>query len=326
MRRLLGALAIVAVLIVAPASAASAQAAPFCGPSESPRFVAGFAALKTQLGATMGDPVECEHPNSTNGDTLQNTSRGLAFWRKATNTPTFTDGHRHWALTPGGLVYWEGSSIDPPGGAVTVVPAPPAPSPAPAPPRSSGPAGSIEAFVRELTPQIDRYWRERFAASGGPYTTPRVLWTERGRGVPTACSHRPMLGPGYCPVDQTVALDAAFFEPLWRRGADGAVVVVIAHEWGHHIQRLLGTLNTVYLNIQEELQADCFAGGFFGYADGMGWLDPGDIDEAVEMSASGGDPPSTAWSDPRAHGSGQQRVDAFRRGLAEASSCSAYMP
>ncbi len=103
------------LLTLVPVSIASAQAAPFCRAAQSPQFVLGFAQLKAQLGPIMGEPVECEHPNSANGDTLQQTTTGLSFWRKATNTPTFTDGHQHWGLTPVGLVFWTGESVDPPG-------------------------------------------------------------------------------------------------------------------------------------------------------------------------------------------------------------------
>jgi hypothetical protein len=56
------------------------------------------------------------HPNPDNGNALQQTSTGLAYYRKATNSPTFTDGWRHWALTAGGLAYWEGESAEPPAG------------------------------------------------------------------------------------------------------------------------------------------------------------------------------------------------------------------
>ncbi|MBV9169740.1 MAG: HNH endonuclease [Chloroflexi bacterium] len=65
--------------------------------------------------------MRIRRPNGT-GDTLQDTTSGLAFWRKSTNTPTFTNGDTHWALTPTGFISWTGSSIDPPGGAA----APPA--------------------------------------------------------------------------------------------------------------------------------------------------------------------------------------------------------
>ena len=92
-----------------------AYAAPFCQPGESPEFRSGFASLKEQLGPLMGDPSECEHLDAATGDTLQNTTTGLAYYRKATNTPTLTDGQRHWALTADGLIAWEGGGPDPPG-------------------------------------------------------------------------------------------------------------------------------------------------------------------------------------------------------------------
>lgn len=98
------------------ATPAPAQtAAPFCAPGIQPAFQFGFLALKQLIGAPMGDPLECEHGNPTNGDTLQKTSTGLAYYRKATNTPTFTDGVDHWALTDAGIVTWTGDSPDPPG-------------------------------------------------------------------------------------------------------------------------------------------------------------------------------------------------------------------
>jgi hypothetical protein len=122
MRRLLFVSVIAFCLSLVPTSA-SAQATAFCRPGEVPAFTFGFAALKIQLGPAMGDPVECAHPNDSNGDVLQNTTTGLSFWRKSTNTPTFTDGYRHWGLTPSGMVAWVGSDIDPPGTAVAAQPA-----------------------------------------------------------------------------------------------------------------------------------------------------------------------------------------------------------
>ncbi len=85
-------------------TAASAQVVPIrtnCPPGQVPRFVFGFAELQARLGpAIMGFPLTCEFadPNGT-GDVLQLPTQGLAFWRKRTNTPTFTDGATHWALT-----------------------------------------------------------------------------------------------------------------------------------------------------------------------------------------------------------------------------------
>jgi hypothetical protein len=115
--RIFGAFLALTVLLGQPAPAALAQGAPYCAPGAAPTFVQGFAQLKARLGEVMGDPVECEHTNGSNGDVLQQTTTGLAFWRKSTNTATFTDGYRHWALTARGVVTWEGESIDPPANA-----------------------------------------------------------------------------------------------------------------------------------------------------------------------------------------------------------------
>jgi hypothetical protein len=62
----------------------------------------------------MGEPVECEHAQSDNGDTLQATTTGLAYYRKTLNTPIFTDGQAHYAWTTQGLIGWRGPSADAP--------------------------------------------------------------------------------------------------------------------------------------------------------------------------------------------------------------------
>jgi hypothetical protein len=97
------------------ATATQAALAPHCAPGQAPTFVLGFAELDRRLGGVMGTPLECEHANPENGDALQRTTTGLAYYRKQSNTAMFTDGWRHWALTAKGLIYWEGESADPPG-------------------------------------------------------------------------------------------------------------------------------------------------------------------------------------------------------------------
>jgi hypothetical protein len=97
-----------AVPLLPSPQASSALTAPFCDIGQSPHFGFGFASLKDQIGDAMGDPIECEHANPENGDVLQQTSTGLSFYRKSTNTPTFTDGFLHWGLTADGLVTWTG--------------------------------------------------------------------------------------------------------------------------------------------------------------------------------------------------------------------------
>jgi hypothetical protein len=90
--------------------------APVCSPDQ-PIFVHGMAALKEQLGDVMGVPLECEHPADSPGDTVQQTSTGLAFYTAATNLVTFTDGWNHWALDPtGDLLSWQGTQAEPPRG------------------------------------------------------------------------------------------------------------------------------------------------------------------------------------------------------------------
>jgi hypothetical protein len=123
MSRAIFASVLVAVLILVPSESAAAQTAQGCQPGEAPHFTFGFADLKTQIGDPMGDPVTCEFPDPNGtGDVHQRTTTGLAFWRKSTNTPTFTDGFDHWAQTPNGWVTWTGSSIDPPAVAANVYP------------------------------------------------------------------------------------------------------------------------------------------------------------------------------------------------------------
>lgn len=94
-----------------------------CGVGQTPAFSLGFGGLKAHLGDLVGDPATCEFadPNGS-GDVLQQTTRGLAFWRKSSNTPTFTNGKDHWALTAAGWVTWTGASIDPPPTALAASP------------------------------------------------------------------------------------------------------------------------------------------------------------------------------------------------------------
>jgi hypothetical protein len=100
--------------VLAPATL-EAQTAEGCAAGQTPSLVFGFADLKTRLGEAMGDPLTCEFPDPNGtGDVHQRTTTGLAFWRKSTNTPTFTNGWDHWGLLQGQLVHWTGESIDPP--------------------------------------------------------------------------------------------------------------------------------------------------------------------------------------------------------------------
>jgi hypothetical protein len=127
---------VVAALVLAPQPGWAAGAQAGCSPGTAPGYRSGFAELHAELGDVMGESISCEYADPKgSGDVLQNTSHGLAFWRKSTNTPTFTDGAQHWAITADGLVSWTATSIDPPG--VQPPPAANPPAPAPAAPASS---------------------------------------------------------------------------------------------------------------------------------------------------------------------------------------------
>jgi hypothetical protein len=87
---------------------------PNCALGQRPEFVLGFRALRTQIGATMGAPVECLR-TTPEGDAFQRTTRGQAYFRVATNTIAFKDGTERYALSSdGGVLYWTGPQLDPP--------------------------------------------------------------------------------------------------------------------------------------------------------------------------------------------------------------------
>jgi hypothetical protein len=103
----MGALAILCSTVVLPGLGTWLQVRSYChtGPEPQFRFGFGFAALHDRLGTTMGEPVECEHTDPATGDLLQWTTTGLAYQRKGTNTPAFTDGRQRWILTPRGVAH-----------------------------------------------------------------------------------------------------------------------------------------------------------------------------------------------------------------------------
>src|SRR5688572_19444853 len=116
----------------------------------------------------------------------------------------------------------------------------------------------------------------------------------------------------YCPLDQTIYYAEAFFQDREAQVGDFAWKVVLAHEWGHHVQTLLGIEPEPGTTF--ELQADCLAGAYAQDAGTRGWLDPGDITEAVTGSAAAGDPLGLPQDRPGAHGTSDDRITAFMRG------------
>ena len=148
-----------------------------------------------------------------------------------------------------------------------------------------------------------------------------------------------MLGPFYCPGDQKVYLDLGFFTELETRFhtvGDFARAYVIAHEVGHHVQNLVGVFDKVGearrrgaslegatgLSVRQELQADCFAGVWANHSQQrQHWLQPGDIESAINAATAIGDDALQEQSQGRVvpdsftHGTSAQRVRWFRTGL-----------
>ena len=156
---LLPVLALVALLVTVFTAAASA--APHCSPGQEPVFMFGFAHLKSLLGDKMGEPIECEHANPENGDTLQQTTTGLAFYRKSTNIPTFTNGWEHWGLTVEGLILWTGDAVDAPGYEPPSTPTPAAsmtstatPEPTPTPPPRADPTPAVKPKLTGIEVEV----------------------------------------------------------------------------------------------------------------------------------------------------------------------------
>jgi uncharacterized protein len=192
-------------------------------------------------------------------------------------------------------------------------------------------------FVRVALASTEDVWSEIFRQNGERYQQPKLVLFD-GR-TPTACgTGSAAVGPFYCPGDNQVYIDLSFFRDLeqrFRAPGDFAQAYVIAHEIGHHVQNLLGTMDRVnalqarsrgsaqanQLSVRLELQADFYAGLWAHYAARRGMIEPGDIEEALRAASAIGDDRLQKQSqgyvvpDSFTHGSSEQRVRWFRRGF-----------
>jgi predicted metalloprotease len=196
-------------------------------------------------------------------------------------------------------------------------------------------------FVSVVLRDTEDVWHALFSAAGRRYEEPTlVLFSGATRSACGAASSA--TGPFYCPADRDVYIDLSFYDQL-RRGfgahGDFAQAYVIAHEVGHHVQTLLGTSQQVHayrgrvsdaeyngLSVRLELQADCFAGVWAHHAQRMkGILQQGDIEEALGAASAIGDDriqrrtQGYVVPDAFTHGTSEQRVRWFRRGLESGS-------
>ena len=213
--------------------------------------------------------------------------------------------------------------------------------------QASAPASRVESgrpgdaqsdFVRAVLGDTEDTWRDLFQRVGRQYHDPQlVLFSGRVRSACGLASAA--VGPFYCPADQRVYLDLAFFRELAQRFAaagDFAQAYVIAHEVGHHVQNLLGIPAKVDaarqqgaklegasgLSVRQELQADCLAGVWAHHAQQrLAWLEAGDLEEALNAANAIGDDRLQRQArgqvvpDAFTHGTSAQRVRWFRTGF-----------
>ena len=168
---------------------------------------------------------------------------------------------------------------------------------------------SIDCLLGGASDSLDTYWSDELPKLGATYrSTNIVLFTD---STDTGCGGATSdVGPFYCPPDETIYIDTAFYDELTSRfGATAgplAEMYVVAHEWGHHIQNITGIMNGLDLqatgptsdSVRLELQADCFAGAWVGAAptitdeDGVAFLEPvtdEQIQNALSAAAAVGD-------------------------------------
>ena len=192
-------------------------------------------------------------------------------------------------------------------------------------------------FVSVVLAETEDVWNEQFNNAGRTYQEPKLVLFSGA--VDSACGFaQSATGPFYCPADQKVYLDLAFFNELHSRfGASGdfAQAYVIAHEIGHHVQTQLGIIQQVTqlqarsssadknkLSVMLELQADCLAGMWaYQASKKRDILEEGDIEEAINAASAVGDDRIQKKTrgyvvpDSFTHGSSAQRVSWFQRGF-----------
>lgn len=201
--------------------------------------------------------------------------------------------------------------------------------------RQTGGVDENSEFVSTVLASTEDVWNEVFRKNGLRYEEPKlVLFTNR---IASACGNADSsMGPFYCPGDNKLYLDFAFFNELKREfkaPGDFAQAYVIAHEVGHHVQNLLGTMDQVTraqrnsgevasnrLSVRLELQADCFAGIWAAEANRKGLVEAGDAEEAIRAAQAVGDDMiqkrTRGYVVPESftHGSARDRAEWFTRG------------
>lgn len=174
--------------------------------------------------------------------------------------------------------------------------------------------GTIEDLVELAREDIDRFWQQIFEAEAVLYEPP-LNFTGYTQEIETGCGLATLDNAFYCSADHSIYYDLNFLAHELETNGDFGPVLIIAHEWGHLVQGLLGILDsTELLTIHTELQADCLAGVWAADADRREMMEEGDFQEGINTLFRVGDPRGTDFFDPQAHGTPGQRIDAFNDG------------
>jgi predicted metalloprotease len=206
---------------------------------------------------------------------------------------------------------------------------------------NTAPAGQDQnrAFAGAIEKSLEDTWKQILPQQARVRYSDPILVLYTGQ-VQSACGFSSAaVGPFYCPGDRKLYLDFAFFNELrqeFSAPGDFAEAYVIAHEFGHHIQNLMGTMDKLQgggsASVALELQADCYAGVWGYYAQKQGRLDAGDTQEALKAASAVGDDAIQRKTqgyvrpDTFTHGSSQQRMQWFTRGFqsGQMSQCQTY--
>lgn len=195
----------------------------------------------------------------------------------------------------------------------------------------------MKVFIGRVLADTEKVWSKVFASFGEKYQEPQLVIFSRG--TRTACGvGQTQMGPFYCPLDEKIYIDLAFYDELKRRfnaPGDFAQAYVVAHEVGHHVQAQLGIAEKVQamkqrmneresnaLQVRMELQADCLAGVWANLNDQLNSrLEPGDIEEGLRAANAIGDDmiqkktQGYVVPDAFTHGSAEQRMRWFTNGF-----------
>ncbi|GAA3528058.1 hypothetical protein GCM10022419_003570 [Nonomuraea rosea] len=173
---------------------------------------------------------------------------------------------------------------------------------------------TFEDDVRTAYTLTEAFWKQQFAQLGRTYRPISDFVPYSGTSGPS-CGGQPSTPNNafYCPAGHFIAYDQDWMQSLWDEMGDGSVYVIIPHEFGHSVQNQLQT--SFELNVQMELQADCYAGGTLSALVNSNALqaDEGDEGELLISLEAAGDP-TDDWLNPAAHGTAEQRQESFVMG------------